>query len=393
MRPLRIVTTGLAVTYPFGGVFWDYLQYSMGLARLGHDVLYLEDPGYWCYDPHAGTFVEDASRNLAAFTRHLEAAAPELTRRWSYRDPSDSTHGRSWGDVVRFCREADLFLHISASCWMRDEYRKAARVAFVDSDPLYTQAFLLDCPTAKEVAERRQWWRDYHDVLFSFGENIGKAGCRVPTAALEWLPTRQPVVLDAFADFAVPPEARRPVLTTVASWEPTEKGPVVEGVAYGGKSREFERFVDLPRHSPLPIEVALSGPAPKEHLREHGWLLREALDVSADPFQYRDYLAHSTAECSVAKNAYVATRSGWFSCRTACYLALGVPAVVQDTGFRDYLPTGEGLFAFSALEEAADAIARIVREPARHGRAARALAAEHFDSRAVLTHLLERALA
>jgi hypothetical protein len=389
---MRVVTTGLAVTYPFGGVFWDYMQYPLGLRRLGHDVLYLEDTGKWCYDPAAETFVEKGAQNAAAFAGNLAALDPELARRWSYRDASGTTYGVPWGDAIEFCRSADLFLHISASSWMRDEHRGAARVAFIDSDPLYTQAGILRNGTAAQIEDRVRWWRDNHDVFFTFGENVGRSDCSIPTGPFEWLPTRQPVVLGAFSRPSVPVATRRPVLTTVASWEPAEAGPVVDGVTYSGKGQEFERFIDLPARSTLPIEIALSGRAPADRLRAHGWQLRNGLDVSRDPWAYRAYLAGSTGEWSVAKNAYVATRSGWFSCRTACYLALGVPAVVQDTGFGRVIPTGEGVLSFSTLDEAAQAINHLAREPDRHERAARALAAAYFDSDSVLTDLIDRAL-
>jgi hypothetical protein len=245
----------------------------------------------------------------------------------------------------------------------------------------------------EETRRRLAWWSEWHDVFFTFGENVGRSGCAVPTGPIEWIPTRQPVVLDLFDGFSVPVESRRPTFTTVASWEPTETGPVVEGVAYAGKSREFERFIELPHRSPLPIEVAMSGPAPSERLRRNGWRLRPGYEVSSDPGIYRRYLADSTGEWSVAKNAYAVSRSGWFSCRTACYLALGVPAVVQDTGFGHAIPTGDGLLPFSGPDEAVDCLERVAREPARHARAARTAAAEHFDSDIVLARLLERSLA
>jgi hypothetical protein len=167
---------------------------------------------------------------------------------------------------------------------------------------------------------------------------------------------------------------------------------VVDGVAYKGKSFELERFLDLPALSALPIELAMSGRAPVDRLRAHGWRLVDAYGVSKDPWVYRDYLANSLGEWSVAKNAYVASRSGWFSCRTACYLALGVPAVVQDTGFTQAIPTGEGVLTFTTPEEAADAIERLAADPDRHARAARMIAEEYFDSAKVLGRLLEEAL-
>jgi hypothetical protein len=177
----------------------------------------------------------------------------------------------------------------------------------------------------------------------------------------------------------------------VASWEPTEGGPVVKGITYRGKSAEFERFIDLPSRSALPLELALSGKIPSTRLQEHGWRVRDAYEVSYDPWIYCSYLARSFGEWSVAKNAYVASRSGWFSCRTACYLALGIPAIVQDTGFSKIIPSGEGVLAFETLDEASDAIANLLASPAQHAQAARNIAAEYFDARLVLEHLVEKA--
>ncbi len=390
---LRIVVTGLAATYPFGGVFWDYLQYVLGFRRLGHEVLYLEDTGKWCYDPSAGTFVEDGRNNAAFLSAELHRLDPSLEGHWFYRDSTGKTYGRQWRDVVSFCRSADLFLHVSASCWMREEYFAASRVAFIDSDPMYTQASIpgyLDGSLDEEARSRVDTLLQ-HDVFFTFGENVGASDCRIPTELFRWIPTRQPVVLDCFRDHRIPVSARRRVLTTVASWEPSEKGPVVRGVAYGGKSIEFNRFMDLPSRSVLPLELAMSGRAPRDRLTAAGWGVRDGYEVSANPWIYRDYLADSLGEWSVAKNAYVLSRSGWFSCRTACYLALSVPAVVQDTGFGRFIPTGEGLFAFNTPEEAVEAISRIESEPERHAAAAAAVAAEYFDSDMVLRQLIEDA--
>jgi hypothetical protein len=391
---LRIVVTGLAATYPLGGVFWDYLQWALGFARLGHDVLYLEDTGRWSYDPRAATFVDSGAGNAALLAEALKVLDADTARRWFYRDGLGQTYGWAWADVVRFCRTADLFVHLSASCWMREEYFAARRVAFVDTDPMYTQASVdgylagtLDVEARARVEMLRR-----HDAFFTFAENIGAPDCRVPTALFPWIPTRQPVVLDCFDPESVPMAARRRVLTTVASWEPSESRPVVGGIAYAGKSLELARFIDLPARSALPLELALSGPAPYERLRSHGWRLADPAVVSRDPWIYRRYLAASLGELSVAKNAYVASRSGWFSCRSACYLALGVPVVVQDTGFGAAIPTGEGVLPFGTIEEAVAAIERLSADPAPHARAALAIAREYFDSDRVLTQLIEQAV-
>lgn len=391
---LRIAVTGLAATYPFGGVFWDYLQYPLGLSRLGHDVLYIEDTGKWSYDPAAGTFVESGAKNADCLSRQIAALDEDLSDRWFFRDATQQTYGRSWTDVVEFCRTADLFIHVSASCWMRDEYFAAKRVAFIDSDPMYTQASVPEylAGTIDDEARARVDVLRQHDVFFTFGENVNQPDCRIPVGLFDWIPTRQPMVLDCFEPAAVPVTDRRPVLTTVASWQSTEGGRTIDGVAYDGKSTEFERFIDFPSRSSLPIELAMSGRAPSDRLRSHGWNMVDAYPVSSDPWIYRDYLARSFGEWSVAKNAYVASQSGWFSCRTSCYLALGVPAIVQDTGFTKVIPSGEGLHSFRSADEAAAAIELVRTNPGRHAKAAREIAREYFDSNKVLSKLIEASL-
>src|SRR6266446_4273391 len=192
-KPLRVVTTGLAVAYPFGGVFWDYLQYPLGLRRLGHEVLYLEDTGQWCYDPRAGTFVAGGAANAAAFARNLDRLAPELGRSWFFRDADGKTFGLPLEAVARFCRRADLFVNVSAACWVREEHQMSGRSVLIDSDPLYTQAALLAGPP-EETRARLDWWGRRYQAFFSFGEGIGSPDCAVPTGPFRWLPTRQPVV-------------------------------------------------------------------------------------------------------------------------------------------------------------------------------------------------------
>jgi hypothetical protein len=396
---LRIVTTGLAATYPLGGVFWDYLQYALGFARLGHDVLYLEDSGKWCYDPVLATFVEDGARNAAYFAREIPKLDSELANRWYFRDAAGQTWGWSPARVAEFCRSADLFIHISASCEMRDEYRVARRLAFIDSDPMFTQASVPAYAAGQlapdDPARRRVEVMRAHHIHFTFGENVGAPDCRIPRAMFDWIPTRQPIVLGCFDDPAVtvPQAERRRTLTTVMSWEQAEAGPMIDGVAYTGKGKEFLRFVDLPSRSRLPLEIAISGRAPRDQLRAHGWKLIEAPKVSSDPWSYRHYLAASLAEWSIAKNAYVESRSGWFSCRSACYLALGVPVIVQDTGFGCTLPSGEGLLKFSTLDESLAAIDAIATHPSRHAAAARDIAREYFAADRVLKRLIENATA
>lgn len=361
---------------------------------MGHDVLYLEDTGKWCYDPVEATFVERGERNASYLARNIEALEPALATRWFYKDSMGHSYGKSWDEVKKFCREADLFLHISASCWMKEEYFAAKKVAFLDSDPMYTQASVPAYIEGKadEGERSRIEMLLRHDVFFTFAENIGSWECLIPKELFKWVPTRQPIVVECFERNVLPVNRRRRVLTTVASWEPAEAGPVVRGIQYRGKSAEFEKFMDLPKMSPIPLELAMSGRAPVEKFRSKGWIMVDAYSVSSDPWIYRDYLASSFGEWSVAKNAYVVSKSGWFSCRSACYLALGVPVVVQDTGFRRIIPSGKGVLPFSTMEEAVEAIEELSRDPDSHSRAALELAREYFRAEKVLGELIEKAM-
>ena len=192
-----------------------------------------------------------------------------------------------------------------------------------------------------------------HDVFFTLGEHVGQPDCTVPTAGLTWLPTRQPVFLP---NWPVTPPPDAGAFTTVLSWSINPTPPVVGGRSYGGKDVEFARFVDLPRRTADRLEAAISGDAPRERLVAAGWSVIEAHSVSATLDDYRRYLQGSRGEWSVAKNAYVATRSGWFSTRSAAYLASGRPAVIEETGFSAHVPTGPGLRAFSTPDEAVAAL-------------------------------------
>jgi hypothetical protein len=383
---MRIVVTGLVATYPMGGVAWDYLAYVDGFRRLGCDVLYLEDTGQWLYDPVRHTFTNDVTANVR-YLLHALRTIDVAEDAFSLRAPDGTYHGASQQAVANFCRSTDLFLNVSGCCWLRDEYRSAKRTAYLDSDPGYTQAKLL----AKErgYATRDELFSvdliHQHDRFLTFAENIDRPGCLVPSCGLRWIPTRQPVALERWP-YHFDPCAEK--FTTVMSWKTDVSLPKIDGVRYGGKDVEFNRFLDLPRRTRVPIEVAIAGAAPLASLRDHGWHVVGAPERSATMESYRSYLREARGEWSVAKNVYVALRTGWFSCRSAVYLALGKPVVVQDTGWRQYYPTGRGLFAFETPEQAAAALETVDGDYQRHCEAARAIAETEFAAEKVLHRLL-----
>ena len=387
---MQIVVTGLIATYPLGGLSWDYIQYIQGLHLLGHDVFYLEDTGNWVYNPELSTFTEECSFNLQYLDAVLSfAAGPATRRRWSFRSPTGEYFGLTEREIETVCNKADLFINVSGCCWLRERYRGCARKVYIDTDPLYTQ-YQLEAirqgPATADQGYSVNLIRN-HDLFFTFAENISDPSCCIPSCGLTWHTTRQPIVLENWP-FTFTPAA--PALTTVMSWKNDVTPPSIGGETYGGKDVEFLKFVHLPPRVSVTMEIALSGAAPFDQLRQNGWQVVDGYEKSSTMKVYQNYLSGSRGEWSIAKNAYVASRSGWFSERSAAYLALGKPVVVQNTGFRPYYPVGEGLFDFTNLDEAISAIESIETNYRRHCEAARSIAESHFAARNVLTRLLQQ---
>jgi hypothetical protein len=379
---VRIIVTGLVGQYAFGGVAWDYLQFVEGFRQLGHDVFYLEDTEMWPYDPINNTISADCSYNVRYLSDVMNKFG--LDDRWIYRNAADATyHGVSETEAKAFCASADVFLNVSGCGWLRPEYLRIPKKIFLDSDPMFTQVALIS--NKQDVIERIH----AHNFHFTFAENINASDCRVPKAGLHWIPTRQPIVLDWWPK---PVAAPRDLFTTVMNWV-SYKGCEYADETWGQKDAEFLKFVDLPQRTTQKFEIAMGmGPGmkrPTEMLREKGWEIVEPSERLPDPWRYRDYLNSSKGEWSVAKEGYVKSRSGWFSCRSACYLALGRPCVLQDTGWSNVYPTGDGLFAFDTIEEAVAGIEDINADYAHHSKEARAVADEMFDARKVLWQMLE----
>ena len=401
---LRIIVTGLIGQHPrLGGISWHYLQYVVGLAALGHDVYYLEDSGEYPYNLDGGPSgtewnARDCNENLTHLAEVMGRFG--LADRWAYRDaPRSRWYGLSEGRRGEIVRSADALVNVSGTLEHPGEYRRIPRLIYIDTDPVVTQIKLANGKTefGKRVGA--------HDIHFSFGERLAEP---VPATGHVWWPTRQPIVLSEWRPETPAGEA----FTTVLNWTsyaPLEYG----GRVYGQKDVEFKRFLDLPESVAPPMEVALSrtqhleweetsdehGPGerrsttPRELLTRAGWRVVDASDTCCGLDRYRDYIESSRAEWSIAKNAYVQGQPGWFSERSACYLAAGRPVVVQGTGFADLLPVGQGLLSFATPEQAVDAIREVHGDYARHARAARDIAGEYFDSAKVLERLLDRALA
>jgi hypothetical protein len=380
---LRIIVTGLIAQYPLGGVTWDYLQYVLGLSQLGHDVYYLEDTGQWPFNPLEGGVAKDCAFNVDYLAGVMEPFG--LQSKWMYRFPwKDQWFGLSDQKRKELIKTADLLINVSGTLANPAEYRTVRRMAYIDSDPVFTQIKLA----RGQIDFQRMV--DIHDVQYSFGECLSD---KVPETGHIWRPTRQPIVLSEWR----PSVKYREVFTTVMNW--TSYKPVsFNGQTYGQKDVEFEHFIELPSRIPgAQLEIAINAGktrrTPRDRLRRNGWRVVDPDRVCPDMESYRSYIESSKAEWSAAKNGYVVGQAGWFSCRSACYLAAGRPVVVQDTGYGCVLPVGEGVLAFNAIDEAITAIHDVEQNYERHAEAARAIAETYFDSDKILTRLVDEALA
>lgn len=366
-RGLIVVGGAVAAKPGVGGHTWVYLQYLLGFRRLGYDVLFLD-----VFDA-AET---DNVRYLAGVMRDFG-----LGDSFSLLDAGGGEAvGVPRERVLEAVRGSAMFLNVMGYVADEEILGAAPLRVYLDIDPGFPQM-----------------WRELglhdafagYDRLVTIGENIGRDGCGIPDCGLEWVTTPQPVVLERW-----PVQQGGDRFTSIGTWRGAYAPVELGGKTYGLRVHEFRKFASVPLESGEAFELALrideAETSDLQLLADGGWTLVDPRVAAADPDAYRRYIGGSKAEFLVAKSIYVETRSGWFSDRSACYLASGRPVVAQDTDFPRHLPTGEGLLAFSTVDEAAAALDEVGAGYERHRRAARALAEEHFDSDRVLTSLLER---
>lgn len=381
--PRRIMIAGAIAHHPLGGAgnTWAFLQYVLGFRRLGCETYYVEElevqssiDDDWARVPFA------ASANARYFREVMHRFG--LTDHAALLESDGSEHvGLSHREVEQLAADADLFINMSGRFHRAPVLGAARRRMYLDMDPGFVQIW------------QEQYGIDMnlrgHEVYVTVGLNLGAAGCPLPTCGVHWETTLPPVVLDEWQTHTPPGDA----YSTVADWR--GYGPVEwRGVWYGQKAEEFMRLLELPRRVSVPLEICLAihpDEPDRPRLEENGWRLVAPRDHAGSIDAYREYVSRSRGEFTAVKNGYAAGRSGWFSDRSACYLAAGRPVIVQDTGIGRYLPVGEGLVTFVDTASAVDAIERVERDYARHAQAAAAVARRHLDSDRVLPRLLELA--
>jgi hypothetical protein len=381
--PIAIVAGALANKPDSGGEAWVRLSWALGLGRLGFDVYFVEEiDASTCVDSSGAKADFEDSVNR----RHFEAVTTEfeLRERASLLYEGGSRHlGLGPEELRTLFADADLLVNISGHLTGPLLDGPRTRV-YVDLDPGFTQAWHADPKLPFTVAG--------HDHHLTVGLNIGEPGCPIPTAGLDWIPTLPPLILGEWPRTPAPDGIV--TFTTVATWRSPYGGLEIGGREMGLKHHQFRRLIELPERVEATFEIALDihpgDSADLEALLAHGWKIADPRQVAATPAAFRDYLRGSGAEFSVSQGVYAESSSGWFSDRTAAYLACGRPALVQDTGLSESLTAFGGLLRFDGLEQAVAGAADAIGGYDERCRAARAFAEEHLDSDRVLGRILER---
>jgi hypothetical protein len=388
---------------PVAGVVWQTAHYLVGLRRLGFDVYYVEaharTPSMFM-----NTEQDDGTAKAAAFIDQV-CGRFDLAGKWAYHALHEDgrIHGMSDSELSRLYREAALIINLHGGTIPHPEHYATGRLIYLETDPVELQI---------QLHEGSQEAIDFlapHCAFFTFGENFGRPGCELPVSdRFHFKPTRQPVVCDFWRP--APPSSTaasagadagggggggtpgRP-FTTIGNWEQQWRQVHFRGETYHwSKHHEFLKFIDLPSHvnHGTKFELALSSydESVEQMLRSKGWEVRAAMGFSMDADAYRDYIRESRGEFTVAKDQNVRLRTGWFSDRSATYLAAGRPVITQDTAFGEVLPTGEGLFPFQTMDDVLGAVDAISSDYDRHSRAAAAVAREHFAHDVVLPQML-----
>ncbi len=379
---------GFMGSMPIAGVIWQHVHYVVGLQRLGHDVYYIEDSARLPYNPE--TFEVNNEFDYAAKVLDRLAGEFDFKNRWAFCArylKNNPTAGLPLKKIRQLYRDADAILNICGTQEFNDDLLKSDRIIYVESDPGVEQ-IKIDQGVKSTI--------DYlsrHHALFTFGENVGTKKFPVPRHGFKWHATRQPIVTHLWKTNRVPKRAA--VFTSIANWSTSGLKDITwRGRRYlWSKSREFLRFAAAPKRAGEAFELAtnIQDLCAREKFERNGWRLVSPLQMSIDYWHYRDYIQQSKGEFTAAKDQYVRLNTGWFSDRSACYLAAGRPVITQETGFTKNYGGDAGLLAFRSLGEIADAVKKINADYPKHSGAARQIAREIFEAEKVLKSLLDRA--
>lgn len=391
MENLKIVVSGFIGLFPTGGATWDYIQYPLGLKMMGHDVYYVEDTMLYPVYQSSGDSWDDCSFVVDYLKKAMEDVG--LENRWAYRDvASGKIYGMSEVAFKEVCDTADILINVSSSLFMRDEYAKIPTKILVDTDPMFTQyQYHVKMEAGGNEAQSAKEYMHSHDLFFTFGLNIGKPDCRIPEFDFTWHTTKKPICLQ-FWEQAFSGNSKFG-FTSVMNW--IERPDFIyESETWGQKNKEFQKFYELPKRSGKNFEIIINRPKDEatkksmEYLTSCGWNVLSPDELISDMHNYKDFIQSSFAEFSITKETYIKSNSGWFSGRSAVYLASGKPVITQDTRWSSYIPAGDGVIAINDLEDAVEAVKEISANYKHHCSAAKNIAFEYFDSYKILGDIL-----
>ena len=379
----KLVFLGMMSRFPVSGAIWGTLHYLIGFQRLGFDVYYVEAHG--CtprnfIEPEA----DDGWANAAAFIDRVMRRF-DLGDRWAY-DPltdNDLHFGMSRSAVARLYAEAALIINYHGGTVPLPEHSATGRLIYLETDPVELQIELYN-NDPNTIA-----FLEPHSAFFTWGLNYHSPDCKLPLPERFHFQTTCPAVVQ---DLWWPNNnGPRELFTTIGNWRQVHRQVAFQGETYHwNKEYEFQKIIGLPSRTPQKFELALGSyePADQAMLEAKGWLVRSSQAISDDVDAYRDYIIRSRGEFTVAKDQNIRLRTGWFSERSAQYLAAGRPVITQETGFCNVLPTGGGLFGFSTMDEILAAVETINARYEENSRAAREIARDHFNYDVVLGKML-----
>lgn len=367
--------------YPLGGMLSWPLQYLTALKQLGHDVYVVEKYVYpdSCYDPVKHVVSDDCSYGIKVVSALL--AQYGLENKWCFVENGNVYYGLSERQVNEVFRRADLYVENGAHGAWEEESTLAAKRIFIDVDPAFTQIkFYHKLNNGGALPE--------YDFYYTIGMNVGTPGNIIPTNNIDWKYIFNPVNTSLFEISAPPSKAP---YSTIMNWKSYDDPVEYNGIKYGHKNIEFEKFKLLPKLLNVSMEMAVSGLKEPDvtTVKDNGWIIKNAHEVTLSLNSFQKYLYNCKGEFSVCKNMYVATSSGWFSDKSAAFMACGRPVIVQETGFSKYLPVGEGLFAVNNAEEAKNAIEVVEGNYALHSKRAYEIAFEFLEAKKVLKKVLD----
>jgi hypothetical protein len=372
------VAASIAQRAGYGGHAWAFLQYVVGFRQLGYEPILIDRLSADMATDTEGCPSEEAKRVAIDWLAEVADFAG-LGDSWSLLLDDGETIGLGREELRRAIGDAPCLINVMGFLEDPELLGAAAMLVFLDVDPGFPQLW-------RELGQADLL--EGHDRFFSVGTNLGSPSCEIPTCGLEWVGIHPPVALDMWPCSPSSSRAFRGVGSWRGPYGPIER----EGRTLGLRVHEFRKFAELPRLVDADFEVALDIDATDhrdvELMRANHWHLADPLAAAGTPTAYGGFIRSSGAEISIAKNIYVDTKSGWFSDRSACFLASGRPVLAQDTGFDASLPAGEGLLAFGTLEEAVEGVEEILGDWPRHSKAARAVAEEELDAGKVLGGLL-----